>query len=142
MHPCWPVHLQTHTADVDACPCLPRCLPLCLQPEWLTESGTPLCVLSEEPLADPPPAYRGGTTDAVVAYREARYGLHGWALPSVAAPHPNATERAAVFGAALLEGRVLQALAGTVGGEGGPAREVNRVRVVKMQSSVHASRPP
>lgn len=82
------------------------------QPEWLTESGTPLCVLSEAPLADPPPAYRGGATDAVVAYREARYGLHGWALPAVAAPHPDAAERAAVFGAALLEGRVLPALAG------------------------------
>ncbi|KAG2437050.1 hypothetical protein HYH02_011311 [Chlamydomonas schloesseri] len=82
-----------------------------IEPEWLTESGTPLCVLSEEPLADPPPAYRGGATDAVVAYREARYGLHGWALPPVAAPHPAAAERAAVFGAALLEGRVLPALA-------------------------------
>eukprot|EP00198_Chlamydomonas_reinhardtii_P003275 XP_001692611.1 predicted protein [Chlamydomonas reinhardtii] len=82
-----------------------------IEPEWLTESGTPLCVLSEAPLADPPPAYRGGATDAVVAYREARYGLHGWALPAVAAPHPDAAERAAVFGAALLEGRVLPALA-------------------------------
>lgn len=82
------------------------------QAEWLAQSGTPLCVLSATPLSDPPPAYRPPPTDAVLAWREARYGPRGWQLPPVAAPHPDQAERCAVFAAALLEGRVLPALAG------------------------------
>ncbi|EFJ47234.1 hypothetical protein VOLCADRAFT_120994 [Volvox carteri f. nagariensis] len=81
-----------------------------IEPEWLAESGTPLCALSATPLTDPPPSYRGPPVDAVLAWREARYGMHGWALPPVAAPHPDASERAAGFAAALLEGRVLPAM--------------------------------
>ncbi|KXZ53733.1 hypothetical protein GPECTOR_6g650 [Gonium pectorale] len=82
-----------------------------IEAEWLAESGTPLCVLSAGVLPDPAPAYKGPPVDGVVAWREAAYGLHAWPLPPVAAPHPDAAERAAVFGAALLEGRVLPGLA-------------------------------
>ncbi|GIL84929.1 hypothetical protein Vretifemale_13516, partial [Volvox reticuliferus] len=82
-----------------------------IEAEWLTECGTPLCMLSATPLTDPPPSYRGAPVDTVMAWREARYGMHGWPLPPVAVPHPDATERAAVFATALLEGRVLPAMA-------------------------------
>ncbi|GIL53593.1 hypothetical protein Vafri_9207 [Volvox africanus] len=82
-----------------------------IEGDWLTECGTPLCMLSAAPLANPPPSYRGPPVDAVMAWREARYGIHDWALPPVAVPHPDVTERAAVFAAALLEGRVLPAVA-------------------------------
>ncbi|GLC69391.1 hypothetical protein PLESTF_000824800 [Pleodorina starrii] len=82
-----------------------------IEAEWLAESGTPLCALSAAPLTDPAPSYRGPPVDAVLAWREARYGTHGWALPPVAAPHPDAAERSAVFAAALLEGRVLPGMA-------------------------------
>ncbi|GLI67102.1 hypothetical protein VaNZ11_011307, partial [Volvox africanus] len=82
-----------------------------IEADWLTECGTPLCMLSAVPLTDPPPSYRGAPVDAVMAWREARYGIHGWALPLVAVPHPDMTERAAVFAVALLEGRVLPAVA-------------------------------
>ncbi|KAG2499784.1 hypothetical protein HYH03_002081 [Edaphochlamys debaryana] len=82
-----------------------------VEAEWLTESGTPLCILSSAILPDPPPAYRPPPADCVVAWREARYGPLAWPLPPVAAPHPDATERAAVLAAALLEGRVLPGMA-------------------------------
>ncbi|GFR51443.1 hypothetical protein Agub_g13736, partial [Astrephomene gubernaculifera] len=77
-----------------------------IEPEWLSECGTPLCRLSATPLPEPPATYRPPPLDSVVCWREARYGLHGWPLPPVMGAHPEARERAAGFAAALLEGRV------------------------------------
>lgn len=85
------------------------------QAEWLPQSGSPLCQLSA-PLAEPKPFYQAAPSDAVLAWHEARYGRHEWPLPAVAAPHPDATERAAVFAAALLEGKVVPAMAGAEAG--------------------------
>jgi ATP-dependent RNA helicase DHX37/DHR1 len=51
----------------------------------------------------------------VLCWRDATFGRHDWPLPRSAAPHPDAAERCAVFGAALLDGRVLPSFAGEPG---------------------------
>lgn len=48
----------------------------------------------------------------VLCWRDVTFGRHDWALPRCTAAHSDATERCAVFAAALLEGRVLPSLAG------------------------------
>ena len=48
----------------------------------------------------------------VLCWRDATFGRHSWQLPRCARPHPDATERCAVFAAALLEGKVLPSFAG------------------------------
>lgn len=57
----------------------------------------------------------------MVCWRQAAFGKHEWQLPPHACPHPDATERCAVFGAALLEGKVLPAMQGTLPGGGEPS---------------------
>lgn len=84
--------------------------PLLSQPSWLADSSTPLCRLSD-PLPDPPPLY-SASSDEVLAWSDASYSRLAWPLPRQQRRHPNADERAAVFGAALLEGRVLPCMTG------------------------------
>lgn len=81
-----------------------------IEPQWLPAVAPALCTFSA-PLPDPPPFYQPAA-DAVMAWRDVTFGRHDWALPRAPARHPDATERCAVFGAALLEGRVLPSLAG------------------------------
>eukprot|EP00891_Asterochloris_glomerata_P009844 jgi/Astpho2/9844/gw1.00149.216.1_t len=77
---------------------------------WLAEVAQPLCSFSE-PLPEPPPGY-SAQADAVLSWRAVTFGSLGWELPPSRAWHPHAEERAAAFGAALLEGNVLPALKG------------------------------
>jgi ATP-dependent RNA helicase DHX37/DHR1 len=58
---------------------------------------------------DPPPFY-SPERDAVLAWHSATYGPHAWALPRLAVPAADPTQRAAAFAAALLGGRVLAPL--------------------------------
>ncbi|MEW5308530.1 MAG: hypothetical protein WDW38_000482 [Sanguina aurantia] len=81
-----------------------------IEPSWLADSNTPLCRLSE-PLPDPPPVY-STSSDEVLAWSDASYSRLAWPLPRQQRRHPSADERAAVFGAALLEGRVLPCMTG------------------------------
>ena len=80
-----------------------------LEESWLSSSAAPVVALSE-PLTDPP-AWYDSASDRVLCWREATLGPKAWPLPRVAAPHPDPTERAAAFGAALLSGAVLPSLA-------------------------------
>lgn len=75
--------------------------------------AAPLCTFSE-PLAEPAPFYKPAA-DQVLCWRDVTFGRHDWPLPRCALPHPDAAERCAVFGAALLEGKVLPSLAGARG---------------------------
>ena len=81
-----------------------------VEPQWLPEVAPPLCTPSP-PLPDPAPFYRAAT-DQVVCWRDVTFGRHDWALPRSTAPHPDPAECCAVFGAALLEGKVLPSFAG------------------------------
>ena len=81
-----------------------------IEPGWLAEVAQPLCSFSE-PLAEPPPSY-SAQADAVLSWRAVTFGSLGWELPPSRAQHPRAEERAAAFGAALLEGSVLPAMKG------------------------------
>jgi ATP-dependent RNA helicase DHX37/DHR1 len=79
-----------------------------VEPRWLAPAAPALAPLSP-PLAAPPPFY-SAVRDATLCWREPSYGRHAWVLPPLAAELPDAGERAAVFAAALLEGRVVSAL--------------------------------
>jgi hypothetical protein len=68
--------------------------------------GCCLCASVSEPLPDPAPFYQP-EVDAVLAYHDAAYSQHLWALPRLLLPHPDEATQAAVFAAALLSGRVL-----------------------------------
>ena len=68
----------------------------------------------------PAPPAAAATSAQVLCWRDVTFGRHGWQLPRCAAPHPDPGERCAVFGAALLEGRVLPSFAGKR--EGGRGR--------------------
>ena len=81
-----------------------------IEPGWLSEVAQPLCSFSE-PLAELLPSY-SAQADAVLSWRAVTFGSLGWELPPSRAQHPSAEERAAVFGAALLEGSVLPAMKG------------------------------
>jgi ATP-dependent RNA helicase DHX37/DHR1 len=78
-----------------------------------------------EPLAEPAPVYQP-ELDAVLAWHEAAYSPHDWALPRLLLPHPDPTTRAAVFAAALLGGRVLPALSALAGVLVAPAASAAR----------------
>lgn len=54
----------------------------------------------------------------VLCWRDVTFSRHDWQLPRCAMPHPDPTERCAVFGAALLEGKVLPSFAGREGAQG------------------------
>lgn len=92
-----------------------------MQPEWLQQCGTPLACLSP-PLLEPPPSYQPAPADMVVAVHDVSYGRPSWAMPRCSRRHPDATTRAAVFAAALLDGRALKALAGEAEARGGGGR--------------------
>jgi ATP-dependent RNA helicase DHX37/DHR1 len=79
-----------------------------VEPRWLAPAAPALAPLGP-PLAAPPPFY-SAARDATLCWREPSYGRHAWALPPLAAELPDADARAAVFAAALLEGRVVGAL--------------------------------
>jgi ATP-dependent RNA helicase DHX37/DHR1 len=49
----------------------------------------------------------------VLCWHDVTFGRHSWPLPRAARRHPDPAERCAVFGAALLEGKVLPSFAGT-----------------------------
>lgn len=76
---------------------------------WLASSGTPLAVLSP-PLDDPPPSYRPDD-DAVHAWHDVAFGQPGWPLPRTSRLHADRDTRAAVFAAALLDGRAVHCTA-------------------------------
>lgn len=80
------------------------------QPEWLTQSGTHLATFSD-PLPEPAPTY-SASYDNVMAWHDVAYGRHAWPLPRSLRPHPDLKTRAAVFAAALLEGKVVPAFSG------------------------------
>ena len=90
-------------------------LPAPTQPEWLEQFGTPLAVLSA-PLTDPPPSYqpppKGGGGDLVVAAHDVAYGRPAWPMPRCLRRHADATTRAAVFAAALLDGKAVRCFTG------------------------------
>ncbi|KAL4857499.1 ATP-dependent RNA helicase DEAH13 [Chlorella vulgaris] len=80
-----------------------------IEPGWLAEVAAPLCTFSA-PLADPQPFYKPAA-DQVLCWRDATFGRHTWQLPRGTAPHPDPSERCAVFAAALLDGKVLPSFA-------------------------------
>lgn len=80
-----------------------------IEPQWLSALAAPMCTFSA-PLIDPAPFY-SVTADAVLAWREVTFGQYDWPLPRHAAPHPELSERAATFAAALLEGKILPSMA-------------------------------
>ena len=88
------------------------------QPEWMQQCGTPLALLSP-PLPEPAPSYQAAPADVVVAAHDVSYGKPGWTMPRCSRRHPDATTRAAVFAAALLDGRAIKALSGEGAGECG-----------------------
>lgn len=67
-----------------------------------------------EPLSEPAPFYQP-EVDCVLAWHDAAYSQHSWQLPRLLLPHPDEPSCAAVFGAALLAGRVLPAAAALAG---------------------------
>ena len=77
---------------------------------WLAEVAQPLCSFSE-PLPEPLPSY-SAQADAVLSWRAVSFSSLRWELPPSRGRHPRAEERAAAFGAALLEGSVLPAMKG------------------------------
>lgn len=50
----------------------------------------------------------------VLCWRDVTFSRHDWQLPRCTARHPDPNERCAVFGAALLEGKVLPSFAGAL----------------------------
>eukprot|EP00879_Flechtneria_rotunda_P018504 GHRR01019416.1.p1 GENE.GHRR01019416.1~~GHRR01019416.1.p1 ORF type:complete len:264 (+),score=115.87 GHRR01019416.1:124-915(+) len=76
-----------------------------IEPQWLAESSSSLCIVSG-PLLEPAPFY-DPKADNVLAWHDASYSQHAWQLPRLLLPHPDASAAAAVFAAALLGGRVL-----------------------------------
>ncbi|KAG0620842.1 hypothetical protein M758_4G248800 [Ceratodon purpureus] len=76
-----------------------------VQATWLVSHATPLCTFSK-PVADPPPWY-DSITDTVNCWVLPSFGPHLWELPPHSIPLKNSKARAAVFAAALLEGKVV-----------------------------------
>ena len=77
-----------------------------IEPQWLPSVATSLCRFSE-PLTDPPPRY-DASSDSVLVWKHITFGKHDWQLPDAMFLHPDAQERAAIFAAALLDGRVVK----------------------------------
>ncbi|WIA09508.1 hypothetical protein OEZ85_008906 [Tetradesmus obliquus] len=84
-----------------------------IEPQWLADCGSSLCKVSE-PLSEPAPFYQPDI-DCVLAWHDATYSQHSWQLPRLLLPLPDEPSCAAVFGAALLAGRVLPAAAALAG---------------------------
>ena len=80
-----------------------------VDPRWLATAAAPMCTFSA-PLMEPPPFYNAAA-DAVLCWQDVTFGTLDWPLPRRAGPHPDATERCAVFAAALLDGSVLKGMA-------------------------------
>lgn len=78
-----------------------------VQANWLVSHAAPLCTFSK-PVADPPPWY-DAETDTVMCWVLPTFGPLRWELPPHAVPLKNSKARAAVFAAALLEGKVVPA---------------------------------
>lgn len=77
----------------------------------------------------------------MLCWRDVTFGRHDWQLPRCALPHPDPAERCAVFGAALLEGRVLPSFAGGwVGGWVCSKMESER-QAFQLASEVKTSAP-
>lgn len=76
-----------------------------VQATWLVSHATPLCTFSK-PVADPPPWY-DPITDTVMCWVLPSFGPYLWELPPHSIPLKNSKARAAVFAAALLEGKVV-----------------------------------
>lgn len=76
-----------------------------VQASWLVSHATPLCTFSK-PVADPPPWY-DAIADMVMCWVLPTFGPHRWELPPHSVPLKNSKARAAVFAAALLEGKVV-----------------------------------
>jgi len=75
-----------------------------VEPRWLAAAAAPMCNFSS-PLLDPPPFY-SPAVDTVLCWQDVTFGSFDWPLPKHAAPHPELSERCAVFAAALLEGKI------------------------------------
>lgn len=101
-----------------------------VEARWLPTAATPLCSFSA-PLLDPQPYY-SPAADAVMCWQDVTFGAHQWPLPRHAARHPEASERCAVFAAALLEGKVLAGMAALR-----PAMAVPPSMAAKPEMRVH-----
>ncbi|KAF8052722.1 hypothetical protein N665_1515s0009 [Sinapis alba] len=81
-----------------------------VKPEWLVKHAKSLCVFST-PLKDPKPYY-SRELDRVFCWVVPSFGPHLWELPAHSEVIRNDRERAAAFGCALLQGKVLPCLKG------------------------------
>jgi len=81
-----------------------------LEPQWLPHYAPGMCDFSK-PLEDPKPHY-SRSHDAVMCSVSVTFGPPRWVLPLHPIPFPDNAAAAAVFAAALLEGKVLKALKG------------------------------
>jgi hypothetical protein len=70
--------------------------------------------------------------DRVLAWHNATYSQHEWALPRLLLPHPDTATRAAVFAGALLGGKVLPAMAGLSAALVAPAASASRPELVGL----------
>ena len=68
----------------------------------------------------------------MLAWHDASYSQHDWALPRLLLPHPDTTTCAAVFAAALLGGKVLPSFAGLSGALVAPAASAARPELVGL----------
>lgn len=75
-----------------------------IDPTWIYHAAAALCTVSK-PLSDPSPKYVH-KNDCVMAWHDVYYGPLQWPLPKLPLPHPEAKERAAIFGMAILDGTV------------------------------------
>lgn len=91
-----------------------------VEAEWLSDVGPSLCTIGQA-LSDPPPRYDPDADD-VIAVHPVTYGEHSWELPRIERPVQTIEEAAPIFAAALLEGRVMEALAEIRGSLVAPAK--------------------
>lgn len=89
------------------------------------------CIAVSDPLLEPGPLYHP-ELDRVLAWHNATYSQHEWALPRLLLPHPDATTRAAVFAGALLGSKVLPGMAGLSPALVAPAASASRPELVGL----------
>ena len=82
-----------------------------MEARWLADPPSTLCTLADTPSESPAPQYLP-KRDQVVCWHAAAFGPQAWPLPPVMRTAADASLRHRLFGQALLEGRVLPALAG------------------------------
>lgn len=76
-----------------------------IEPQWI-HSAVPQLTQISKPLSKPVPKY-SLEKDCVMAWHDATYGPLQWEIPPVLLPHPDTTERAAIFAMNILDGTVV-----------------------------------